>query len=262
MLRSMTTILSTAKADSMFRALWRVAHATLIAALALASVSFAQVVSAPADAFQVHYVSNLNKGDASINLTNAGGSGGNICANVYAFAPDEQMISCCACQITPNGLNSYSVSADLISNPLTGVAPSSLVIKLVASAPTHGTCDASSPTAGSLVPGLRAWGTTIHTVFSGNQNVVVTPPAPDPRCTRIPQEPPMGCKCLTSPPLPSGSDLINTLLCNIPDLVTETEFSPAGLSSSELTRLTSQCSFIELDGSGHGICSACRTGGQ
>jgi hypothetical protein len=43
--------------------------------------------------------------------------------------------------------------------------------------------------------------------------------------------------------------------------VTETEFSPAVLSASELDTLTSFCGFIQETGSGHGICSGCSTGG-
>jgi hypothetical protein len=44
--------------------------------------------------FQVHYATNLN------------------------IAPDEQMISCCSCPVTPNGLRSLSAQEDLINNTL------------------------------------------------------------------------------------------------------------------------------------------------
>ncbi len=44
--------------------------------------------------------------------------------------------------------------------------------------------------------------------------------------------------------------------------VTETPFAMAGpTSSSELSKLASQCAFISVVGSGSGICSSCRTGG-
>ncbi|MGA2880921.1 MAG: hypothetical protein ABSG13_18375 [Bryobacteraceae bacterium] len=36
---------------------------------------------------------------------------------------------------------------------------------------------------------------------------------------------------------------------------TETEFQDAGLSAVELSRLSAECSAIQLDGSGHGLCS-------
>ena len=131
----------------LFRAL------SILAIVALASVAYAQD-----DAFQVRYASNLNIGDSVINLTNAGTSGGNICANVYTFSPDEQLISCCACTVTPNALVSLSANSDLVSNTLTPAHPTSIVVKLLAT--TGAACNAAAP--GALAGGLRAWGTTLH----------------------------------------------------------------------------------------------------
>jgi hypothetical protein len=107
--------------------------------------------------FQVRYAANLNIGDSVVNLTNTGATGNNICVNVYTFAPDEQEISCCTCQVTPDGLASLSVKNSLINNTLTGVIPTAVVIKLIA---TTGSCNAAAP--GGLVTGLSAWGTTLH----------------------------------------------------------------------------------------------------
>jgi hypothetical protein len=138
----------------------------VLATLALSTVAFAQTVG-PDDAFQVRYASNLNIGDSVINVTNTGTSGtagafgqisGNICVNVYTFDPAEELISCCSCGVTPNGLQSISVRGSLTSNPLTPAIPTSVVVKLVAST----TCNASAVTAAGLVSGMRAWGTTIH----------------------------------------------------------------------------------------------------
>ena len=110
----------------------------------LAAMTFAMVAFGQQDtSFQIRYASNLTAGDSVINVTNTGANGaslngpgfglatGNICVNVYAFSPDEQLISCCSCLITPNGLVSLSVNSDLVSNTLTGVRPNSVVIKLV-----------------------------------------------------------------------------------------------------------------------------------
>jgi hypothetical protein len=134
----------------------------LATALALPIALFAQ---APTDAYQVRYAANLNLGDSVVNIVNAGsvdGSSpaGDICVNVYAFNPNEEPVSCCTCPITPNGLKSLSVNGDLNNNPIIPESFNSLVIKLVASAPVGGACNAAAP--GPLVPGMRAWGTTLH----------------------------------------------------------------------------------------------------
>ena len=188
----------------------------------------------PPETFQVRYAANLTDGDALINITNTGANGasltgpgfggeaGNICVNVYTFSPDEQLIACCSCLVTPNGLSSLSVVNDLLSNTVTGVRPNSVVVKLVntGAGPTYtGTsCNSSAAIAGSasfpLAPGLRAFGTSIQR----------TPIA--------------------------GSFA-----------VTETPFSQASLSPTELASITNRCTNILGNGSTFGICSACRVGG-
>jgi hypothetical protein len=157
-------------------------RSTVIASLALSVVAFAQVspsnvtVDGP---FQVRYASNLNVGDSVINITNSGARGagiaagtgasttGALCVNVYAFSPDEQMISCCSCPVTPNGLVSLSAQNDLISNTLTPAVPTSIVVKLLASAPVAGSCTASAAAPGALSSGLLAFGSTVHAGVAG-----------------------------------------------------------------------------------------------
>jgi hypothetical protein len=184
--------------------------------------------------FQVRYASNLNVGDSVINITNTGANGaslfgpgfggaaGNICVNVYAFSPDEQLISCCSCLVTPNGLVSLSVQNDLISNTLTGVRPNSVVVKLLSTlAGTGGSgtscTNSAASTANAIVPGLLAWGTTIHA---------------------------------TNPVAGTG-----------PYSTTETGFRPATLSGGELASITNRCTNIIGNGSTFGICRSCRVGG-
>ena len=147
-------------------------YLSIFAALMMCSVAtFAQNPVTADSPYQVRYASNLPIGDSVINITNTGASSttafptqnGNICVNVYTFSPDEQLISCCACPVTPDGLASLSARNDLISNTLTPGVPTSIVIKLVATAGGP-SCNAS--TAGTdgnpLRTGMAAWGTTIH----------------------------------------------------------------------------------------------------
>jgi len=193
------------------------------------------------DAYQLHYLANLNIGDGVINITNAGtlgadafgpqaGATGRICVNVYAFTPDEQEMACCSCLITPNALVHLSARTDLLPNTLNLSTPNSIVVKLLATIPlsstgtggtntgpfTGSTCNAASPfDTTNLAPGLRAWATTLH--------------------------------ALPTSPVTYG--------------VTESRFQPAVLSPGELNKLTTLCRFIVGNGSGAGICKSCSLGG-
>src|SRR5579859_6739783 len=127
---------------------------TLVLILFFAAAGAGQIVQSPIDAAQVRYVSNLVIGDSVINITNTGSASTtangltNICANVYTFAPDEQLVSCCACTVTPGALVSLSTRSDLISNTLTPGVPTSVVVKIVA---TSGTvCNAANVPAANL----------------------------------------------------------------------------------------------------------------
>src|SRR5271154_6956038 len=131
--------------------------------LALAALAFSAVAFAD-DTFQIDYAANLNVGDSFVNFTNSGatvasGVSQNLCINLYTFDPEEELISCCSCSVTPNGLVSLSVIKSLISNPLTPAIPTSVVIKAVAST---GTCNASVVSPANLAHGLLAWGTSLH----------------------------------------------------------------------------------------------------
>jgi hypothetical protein len=190
--------------------------------------------------FLIKTSSNLTNGDSLINITNTGengaplhgpgfgGAAGNICVNVYAFSPDEQLISCCSCLVTPNGLVNLTANRDLVSNTLTGIRPNSIVVKLLATAAglafTGSNCANSAAVAGTaafpLASGVLAWGTTLHSKTS------VDPP-------------------------PAG-----TLFS-----ITETPFSQATLNPGELASITNRCTNIIGNGSGFGICRSCRQGG-
>ena len=121
------------------------------------------------DVHQVRYAANLAAGDSVHNITNTGEAarnnedgqaGGNICVNTYVFSPDEQLVACCACQVTPNGIATLSTRSDLMASTLTAAVPNSVVVKFIATA--SGPCNAASVTPTNLSPGMVAWGTTLH----------------------------------------------------------------------------------------------------
>ncbi|MGD1093697.1 MAG: hypothetical protein ABSB35_17130 [Bryobacteraceae bacterium] len=146
----------------------------VFATLAISTVAFAQ----PQNFYQIGFAANLNIGDSEFNISNDGTNGGfypntlgagNICVNVYTFDPSEEMVSCCACLVTPNALVSLSAKNDLINNVLTPAIPTSIVIKLVASTPgtaTGGVFTVCNPTIvpaiGADEDGTLAWGTTLE----------------------------------------------------------------------------------------------------
>ena len=99
-----------------------------LAALILPAALFGQANDGP---FQINYASHLSQGDGVVNVTNdgftAGGStpvvGGNsygdICVNVFVYAPDQELAACCSCLVTPNALHSWPISfgpGNLLSN--------------------------------------------------------------------------------------------------------------------------------------------------
>src|ERR1700730_4462220 len=148
---------------------------SLVIAVVFSVATFAQslplaapVVPEADGVYQLRHLANLSLSDSYVNLTNAGtlsgfDPAGRICVNVYTFDAAEELVSCCACPVTPNGLNSLSARNDLISNTLTPGVPTSITVKLLSTVPLPGNvCNASTPTATNLVRGMRAWVSTPH----------------------------------------------------------------------------------------------------
>jgi hypothetical protein len=215
----------------------------VFAAMAVSVVAYGQTPLSSADSvFQIGYASNVNIGDSYVNISNDGASmttisiasgsntlavSGSICANVYAFNPDEELLSCCSCPITPNGLVSLSVQRDLLNNTLTGrVNPSAVVIKMIGSTPpiagaggtTATPCGNSASGLFSVVArGMVGWVTSLHA---------------------------------------------NTAAVPTTYAVTENPFTPGDASPSEITRIANTCTFFQAQGSGNGICNSCELAGQ
>lgn len=148
----------------------RIACKTLFSALAMAgllvigaSVASAQTIGTSTDVFRINYFSNNVAGapDATVRIDNPGLTYGNLCAMIYVFAADQQLAACCGCVETHNGLRTLSVKRDLTSNPLTGVVPSSGVIKIVSATVNNPPyCDPTQ----NVTPkaNLRVWATHIQ----------------------------------------------------------------------------------------------------
>ena len=136
------------------------------AAVGLAATLSAQTAAPGPDTFKVGYFSNANGAlpDGTVRITNVGTNittpgSGNLCAMIYVFEPDQQLAECCGCEITPDGLLTLSINANLTSNPLTPVTLTTGAIKVVSST-GYPTCNPGKPTP---VTGIRAWGTHIQT---------------------------------------------------------------------------------------------------
>jgi hypothetical protein len=219
-------------------------------ALALATVAFAQEAQLDGQ-FQVRYAANPAAGESYIDIVNTGANGapllgpgfggatGNICANVYAFSPDEQLISCCSCLITPNGVVDLGVNRDLTIKTLTGVVPTSVVIKVLATL--------SAATFNNSGNVTNRGGTTANCTNSAAlADVTVT-----------------GNNAPTFPLATAGMAVWGTTLHAAPGgtfATTETAFTPSALSAGELASITGRCSSILGNGSGFGQCLSCRAG--
>jgi hypothetical protein len=128
----------------------------------------------PPDVLKVDYFSNANTSgapDGTFRLTNAGTSGGNLCAYIFVFDPFQEMSECCGCLQTPDGLGTLSINKDLTSNPLTGVTLTTGLIKVFSVAPVSNTCPLPGQTRAPqpFLAGIHAWDTHIQ-----NSNFAIT----------------------------------------------------------------------------------------
>jgi len=141
--------------------------------LALVLMSCSLMFAQTQDVYQVtYYDNNYVNGylDSTIRIINPGLQGspiaanglqGTLCANIYVFDDSQEMIECCACPVTANGLLTISVQ-DITENPLT-VTPVRGVIKVVSTAGP--TCDPTH--LGNATPDLRAFATHIQNAAFG-----------------------------------------------------------------------------------------------
>jgi hypothetical protein len=200
--------------------------------LALVLVFCGLSVAQTLDVYQVTYFDN-NFGErmngntrfpldaGTIRIINPGVTGspispdmGTLCANIYVFDDTQEMVECCSCPITANGLLTISIQ-DLTENPL-AISPFRGVIKVVSSTPSP-LCD---PTKLNYVaPDLRSFTTHLQNASFGGANL-------------------------------NGIDGLNAGYF----FITEEEFADAPLSAVEQRDLATICSFVRYLGTGRGRC--------
>ncbi|MGA2588887.1 MAG: hypothetical protein ABSH32_03135 [Bryobacteraceae bacterium] len=114
-----------------------------------------------ADTFKVTYFSNANTAgvpDGTVYLTNPGTSGGSICAMIYVLDPNQELLQCCGCSLTPDSLSTISVNNNLTRSPLVPEVLTFGTIKIISSSGAP-TCNPSKPVP---TPAVRGWGTHIQ----------------------------------------------------------------------------------------------------
>ena len=182
-------------------------------------------IASAQDVFKINYFANANVSgapDATVRIDNPGVTYGNLCAMIYVFDNDQQLTECCGCLDSHNGLRTLSVNKDLTSNPLTGVKSNNGVIKVVSALVNDSWCDPTSNV--TPTPNLRVWTTHIQNKVGSAFPITET----------------------------ESSD--SALISEVPGAA-----APLITSSAELIALQAQCYFLNILGSGHGICT-CGTG--
>jgi hypothetical protein len=117
--------------------------------VAIAIVCLAGVLCAQTSSYSFTYYSNPSPAtkDSTFHIVNPGstvsklnGNGfptnGNICAMIYVFNNDEQVVECCGCLLTPDSQRTLSLNADLLSNPINpNLVTTDGVVEIVSAAP-------------------------------------------------------------------------------------------------------------------------------
>lgn len=127
-------------------------------------LSLAQPAPPMVNDYAVTYFSGNTSGnpDETLRVINTGFLGdpdmptGDICANVYVFDATQELTECCSCQVSANGMLTFSVQSNLTANSVTGhVAPTG-VIKVTANPVPPTGCNATA--SGPILPSEQVFG--------------------------------------------------------------------------------------------------------
>ncbi|HLM79336.1 MAG TPA: hypothetical protein VK302_01785 [Terriglobales bacterium] len=158
----------------------------------------------------------VNDGSGYANIDPVGVAGGILNAAIYVFDDSQELRSCCACQITADGLLSESVNQELTSDTFTIHGEFSRgAIKVISSS-------SGDPTNPVPSPGLRGWATHIEATT-------------------------------TTFPAPGAGNRVNAKEAG-PWFVDETALADSNLSAIELSNLGTVCGYGLTLASGYGRC--------
>jgi hypothetical protein len=243
----------------------RFGMAFFAAVLLLSTPVFAQLDTY----YQLHTFENIGLGTGNvINMTNTGANinaafaplyapgslsptgpntvygSGYICVNAYVFSRDEQLQSCCSCLMSPDSHWSWNVDLDMAAPgvTLTGVAINEVTVKLITTASSRGfVCDAT--TAGQPIS---------YTPSNTNNGLPLVPSS-------------FAENSVLSPGLLAfGRNAFNSELSfsnGTLSMSNQVGLIGAAAPPSELTRDAELCEANTINGSGFGVCKACRFGG-
>lgn len=125
--------------------------------------------------FVTYYSNNVTAApDATVRIINDGDAGafaaGDLWADFYVFDDSEELITCCSCKTTPDGLLSESVKK-MTASAIRGVAPTRGVIKMISSSnPFYPVAGAGEPSPEIPVAGLRGWATHVQSTANKYPN--------------------------------------------------------------------------------------------
>jgi len=156
-----------------------------LALILFAASAVAQAAPPAADSLKVDYFEYAHTAgvpDGTLRLTNPGTTGTDMCAAIYVFEPNQEMMECCSCLVSPNGLRTLSVNTDLTNNPIVGHITLTTGSISIVSTPT---VSAACPLPTTLAPasgGVRAWVSHMDHLRSGTTggflgSVAVSPDA-------------------------------------------------------------------------------------
>jgi len=105
-----------------------------------------------------NYFSNVGvSGLPSSQVRIVNNSGGYLCANIYVTDPTQEMVECCACNLSDKSTRILSVSTDLTANTGTGVPVTDGSIAIVSGTASGTSCP--DPAKAKPAPELSAWET-------------------------------------------------------------------------------------------------------